>query len=112
MKIRSQKLQCTNYSQGDAHVRLTEAVKCAEELKTLSMNGEAALKDVEHKIVQYATDMDDHGFGLNMKNMMWLTQRGLLPMECRGSRPHTDGWLASSAVIQSLPKGGLKPSSV
>ena len=53
---------------------MTEAVKCAEELKTLRMNGEAAPKDVEHRIVQYATDMDDHGFGLNMKIMMWLTQ--------------------------------------
>ena len=28
----------TNYSQGDAHVRLIEAIKCAEELKTLRMN--------------------------------------------------------------------------
>ncbi|KAL5502492.1 hypothetical protein EMCRGX_G009279 [Ephydatia muelleri] len=40
VKVRSQKLQRTNYSQGEAHVRLTEAVKCAEELKTLRVNGE------------------------------------------------------------------------
>ena len=28
----------TIYSQGDAHVRLIKAIKCAEELKTLGMN--------------------------------------------------------------------------
>ena len=42
VKVRSLKLQRTNYSQSEAHVRLTEAVKCAEELKTLRVNGEAA----------------------------------------------------------------------
>ena len=50
-------------------------------------------KDVEHKIVQYATDMDDHGFGYNMKNMMWLTQRVAAAYGMQGFKA-TYRWLA------------------
>ena len=41
-----------------------------------------------------------------MKNIMWLTQ---WVAECRGSRPHTEGWPAFCAVIQRVPKraGGM-----
>ena len=168
MKVRSQKLQRTNYSQGEAHVRLTEAVKCAEELKTLRVNGEAAPqewggvwpsqkciamkykvarsvltktllgkrdldthqgrqcvlgKDVEHKIVQYATDMDDHGFGLNMKNMMWLTQRVAAAYGMQGFKA-TYRWLAGlsrrypelakrrSQAFQRLRAGGMNATQI
>ncbi|KAL5481875.1 hypothetical protein EMCRGX_G022135 [Ephydatia muelleri] len=168
VKVRSQKLQRTNYSQGEAHVRLTEAVKCAEELKTLRVNGEAAPqewggvwpsqkciamkykvarsvltktllgkrdldthqgrqcvlgKDVEHKIVQYATDMDDHGFGLNMKNMMWLTQRVAAAYGMQGFKA-TYRWLAGlsrrypelakrrSQAFQRLRAGGMNATQI
>eukprot|EP00731_Ephydatia_muelleri_P034234 Em0051g26a len=167
-EVRSQKLQRTNYSQGEAHVRLTEAVKCAEELKTLRVNGEAAPqewggvwpsqkciamkykvarsvltktllgkrdldthqgrqcvlgKDVEHKIVQYATDMDDHGFGLNMKNMMWLTQRVAAAYGMQGFKA-TYRWLAGlsrrypelakrrSQAFQRLRAGGMNATQI
>ena len=168
VKVRSQKLQRTNYSQGEAHVRLTEAVKCAEELKTLRVNGEAAPqewggvwpsqkciamkykvarsvltktllgkrdldthqgrqcvlgKDVEHKIVQYATDMDDHGFGLNMKSMMWLTQRVAAAYGMQGFKA-TYRWLAGlfrrypelakrrSQAFQRLRAGGMNATQI
>ena len=80
-------------------------------------------KDVEHKIVQYATDMDDHGFGLNMKNMMWLTQRVAAAYGMQGFKS-TYRWLAGlfrrypelakrrSQAFQRLRAGGMNATQI
>ena len=80
-------------------------------------------KDLEHKIVQYATDMDDHGFGLNMKNMMWLTQRVAAAYGMQGFKA-TYRWLAGlfrrypelakrrSQAFQWLRAGGMNATQI